>query len=363
MATRLPASQRTREELRSLIEGRLSTAAGKDELIKLATRLIVEEALEGETGDVVGRDYYAHGGEPGQGYRNGYRTGRLKTAEGLMDYSAPQIAGRDEPFHSAIREHLKGHTQGLEDLAIEMLARGLSVRDIEDAFKDESGRLLLSRTAVSQLGERLWEDYQSFAKRDLSEYDISYLFVDGIAERLRPGAKREPVLAAWGYTVEGRRVLLHLMAGSKEDAETVTAFFEDMKLRGLGDPLLVISDGAPGIIKAIEVCFPRAARQRCLAHRMRNLASKVPEDVWPDFKARVQAAYQAPSRAIARELAAGVVADYGRDQERGIACFTDDFEACIAQLRFPVTHRRALRTTNLLERRRLTQRLRGERFR
>jgi transposase-like protein len=61
MATRLPASQRTREELRSLIEGRLSTAAGKDELIKLATRLIVEEALEGESGDVVGRDYYARG--------------------------------------------------------------------------------------------------------------------------------------------------------------------------------------------------------------------------------------------------------------------------------------------------------------
>ena len=138
MATRLPASQRTREELRSLIEGRLSIAAAKDELIKLATRLIVEEALEGGSGDVVGRDYYARGGEPGQATAMGYRTGRLKTSEGLMDYSAPQIAGRDEPFHSAIREHLKGHTQGLEDLAIEMLARGLSVRDIEDAFKDES---------------------------------------------------------------------------------------------------------------------------------------------------------------------------------------------------------------------------------
>jgi transposase-like protein len=83
---------------------------------------------------------------------------------------------------------------------------------------------------------------------------------------------------------------------------------------------------------------------------MRNLASKVPEDVWPDFKARVQAAYQAPSRAIARELAAGVVADYGHDQERAIACFMDDFEACIAHLRFPVTHRRAIRTANLLQR-------------
>jgi len=350
MATRIPASQRTREELRSLIEGRLSTGSAKDELVKLATRLIVEEALEGEASDMIGREYYEHGAQPGQGYRNGHRTGRLKTAEGLMEYSAPQIAGRDEPFRSAIREHLKGHTQGLEDLAVEMLARGLSVRDIEDAFKDESGRLLLSKSAVSQLGERLWEDYQAFAQRDLSEYEIVYLFIDGIAERLRPGAKREPVLVAWGFTVEGRRVLLHLMAGSKEDAETVTAFFEDMKRRGLNDPLLVTSDGAPGIIKAIEVCFPRAARQRCLAHRMRNLAVKVPEDVWPEFKVRVQAVYQAPSRAIARDLATGLVADYGRKHDNAVACFTDDFEACIAHLRFPVTHRRAIRTTNLLER-------------
>jgi len=350
MATRLPASTRTREELTSLIEGRLSTASAKDELVKLATRLVVEEVLEGEAGDAVGREYYAHGAAPGQGYRNGTRPGRLKTAEGLMEYSAPQIAGRDAPFRSAIRGHLKGHTQALEDLAIEMLARGLSVRDIEDAFKDESGRLLLSRTAVSEMGARLWEDYQAFAKRDLGEYELAYLFVDGIAERLRPGAKREPVLAAWGYTVDGRRVLLHLLPGSKEDAETVIAFFEDMKGRGLNDPLLVTSDGAPGVIKAIEVCFPRAARQRCLAHRMRNLAAKLPEDEWPEFKVRAQAVYQAPSRAIARELAAGVVADYGKEHERAVACFMDDFEACIAQLRFPVTHRRAIRTTNLLER-------------
>ena len=71
--------------------------------------------------------------------------------------------------------------QGLEDLAIEMLARGLSVRDIEDAFKDENGRLLLLKTAVSQLGQRLWEDYQAFAQRDLSEYEITYLFVVSMA--------------------------------------------------------------------------------------------------------------------------------------------------------------------------------------
>ena len=71
-------------------------------------------------------------------------------------------------------------------------------------------------------------------------------------------------------------MLLHVIAGSKEDDETVTAFFENMKLRGLNDPPL---NDAPGIIKAIEVCFPRTSRQDCLAQRMRNLAAKLPEDV------------------------------------------------------------------------------------
>ena len=195
MTRRVPASMRTRESLSALIEGRLSSADGRAALVKLATRLIVEEALEAESRDALGRDYYEHGASPGQGWRNGVRMGRLKTAEGLVDYAAPQIAGREEPFRSEIRESLKGRTQVLEDLAVEMLARGLSVRDIEDAFKDESGRLLLSRTAVSEIGERLWADYQEFATRDLGECDIVYLFVDGVAERLRPGQKREPVLA------------------------------------------------------------------------------------------------------------------------------------------------------------------------
>ena len=350
MEKRIPGSMRTRQSLCELIEGRLSSPDGRSELVKLATRLIVEEALEAEVRDALGRDYYERGGEDGRGWRNGVRPGRLKTAEGRIEFAAPQVAGRDAPFRSQIRDHLKGRTEALESLAVELLARGLSVRDIEDAFRDETGRLLLSRTAVSELGEQLWADDQDFAARDLGEYDITYLFVDGIAERIRPGQRREPVMAAWGFTATGAKVLLALMAGSKEDAETVTAFFQDMRARGLGDPLLVVSDGAPGIIKAIETCFPRSARQRCLAHRMRNLADKLPEDNWPELKARFQAAYQAPSRAIARDLAAGVVADYEGELPSAIACFMDDFEACIAHLRMPVTHRRAVRTTNLLER-------------
>ena len=74
----------------------------------------------GEAGDALGRDYYEHGAQPGQGYRNGYRTGRLKTAEGLMEYSAPQIAGREEPFHSATSPQRQQQKQQADTIGLKV---------------------------------------------------------------------------------------------------------------------------------------------------------------------------------------------------------------------------------------------------
>lgn len=50
-----------------------------------------------------------------------------------------------------------------------------------------------------------------------------------------------------------------------------------------------------------------------------------------------------------RDLAAGLVKDYEAELPNAFACFMDDFEAAIAHLRMPITHRRAIRTSNLLE--------------
>src|SRR5438045_3310068 len=276
--------------------------------------------------------------------------GQLKTAEGMVEYAAPQISDRAVPFRSRLREIIRGRSEELEALAVEMYARGLSTRDIEALFADADGHSLLRRTAVSEITERLWAEYEGFAGRELAEFEVVYLFVDGIAERLHLGQPREAVLAAWGLLADGKKALLHLAPGTKEDTASCREFFRDMRRRGLPDPLLVVSDGAPGIIRAIEECFPRALRQRCLAHKMRNLASKLPENLWPEFKARATACYQAASPALARLLREDIRTTYGRDLPGAVACLEDDFEACIAHLRFPLGHRRAIRTTNLLER-------------
>jgi putative transposase len=198
MSKRIAASQATRERLQAVMDGKIGTADGRSELIRLAARLIIEEALEAEASEVLGRERYERAEGRAAGYRNGLRTGRLATAEGALEYSAPQLRDTPEPFASAIRRHLKGRTEALEDLAVELYARGLSTRDIEKTFSDREGKPLIGRAQVSEITERLWADYEAFAKRDLAEFDIVYLFVEGIAERLRAGSAREAVIAAWG---------------------------------------------------------------------------------------------------------------------------------------------------------------------
>jgi transposase-like protein len=346
---RVPPSERTKEAIRTLLsEG--SKEDPRIDLVHLAVRRIVEEALEAEMRDKLGRDYYQRKSTGQRGYRNGYREGSLATAEGEIRFAVPQVRDLEGGSESRVRAQLGGRTAELERLATEMYARGLSTRDIEDAFRNDEGTSLLSRSAVSEVTEALWKEYEAFAQRDLSEFDIAYLFVDGVAERLHEAAQREAVLVAWAITGEGRRVLLHLAPGTKESTSCVRAFFEDMKRRGLRDPIAATTDGAPGLIRAVEECFTVSLRQRCLAHRMRNIMDKLPSDARSEFKDAASAAYNAPNAAMAAVLRNEVVATYGQKYPSAVACFEDDFDACIAHLSCPPKHRRVVRTTNLLER-------------
>ena len=88
----------------------------------------------------------------------------MKSAEGAIEYGVPQVADPQ------VRAIIKGRTAELERLAVEMYARGLSTRDIEAAFADASGHSVLSKSAVSQVTEVLWQQYEAFAGRDLSEF-------------------------------------------------------------------------------------------------------------------------------------------------------------------------------------------------
>ena len=69
-----------------------------------------------------------------------------------------------------------------------------------------------------------------------------------------------------------------LAAGGSESTDAWGDFLDELKTRGLRPPLLVISDGAAGLINAAESSLPRSLRQRCLIHRCRNYLAKVPAE-------------------------------------------------------------------------------------
>jgi transposase-like protein len=196
---RVPPSVIVREELDHLLaEGADQRTNIVSALVDKVTRLVVQQLLEAEQADYLGgRGRYERRASEQVGSRNGYESGRLRTAEGAIGVRVPQVRGSGEPYRSGLMGFLEGNSEVLDRLVTEMYARGLSTRDVEDAFRDATGELLISKSAVSEITDRLWEDYQAFNARDLSEIEVEYLFCDAIFESLRAQGAKEALLVAW----------------------------------------------------------------------------------------------------------------------------------------------------------------------
>jgi len=328
-------------------------------LIRLSIKKIIQETLEQEITDYLGRGYFERNDEARPGQRNGYENRNLKTAEGKLPIEVPQLRSTESPYRSNFLNHMSFQSQEFHRLALEMYVRGLSTRDIQETFIDETGQTFLSKDGVTKLTESLYEEYERFSKRDLSIYDVVYLFVDGVYEnmRLSLGAK-EAILCAWGILSDGRKILLHLALGNKESYESWKDFFRNMIGRGLRMPLLVIGDGAPGLIRAIQECYPKSKRQRCLVHKLRNIANKLPKNVIGEIMPKIKSIYYQTDREVALIAATRLIDDYSDKYPSAIQCFQDDLESCLNFMEFPSGHHRYIRTTNLIERTFLEQKRR-----
>jgi len=335
-----------------LSQGMESGEQPASRLLKLAAGLIIQETLEQEVSDALRRGRYERREAEQVGLRNGYRPGRIRSAEGEIVLQVPQVRDMDTPYRSKLMDFLRGNSDVLEYLVMQMYTRGLSTRDIEEAFRDPlTGEMLLGRTAVSELTDSLWEDYQVFCQRDLSSFEVEYVFLDAIYESLRIQAGlKEALLVAWAICRDGRKVLLHMQLGNKESLPAWRHFLRDMVKRGLPAPTLVATDGAPALLAAVEEIWPKSLRQRCLAHKKRNVLDKVPDSARQEVKRAVSAVYNAPNREVADLLSSNFVERYSHLYPSAVTCFQDDLDACLAFLNCPAVHHSRIRTTNLLER-------------
>jgi transposase-like protein len=134
---------------------------------------------------------------------------------------------------------------------------------------------------VSQLTEALWTEYEAFQQRPLGDVPILAVFLDGVYEPLRcDGVQREAVLVGWAITLEGCKVLLSLALGNWESHEAWRDFLRGLVARGLPVPLTITTDGAPGLLRAVDEVWPQSLRLRCWVHTTRNVEAKGPAERW-----------------------------------------------------------------------------------
>jgi transposase-like protein len=319
-----------------------------------AGQMVVEHLLAAEVAEVLGRQGHERLEDGQAGYRNGYKTRQMRTAEGKTPVRVPQVRGLDEPYRSAIWQGLGRRSVNLDKLVAEMYVRGLSTRDIEDLLKeisDDDQTLLLSKSSVSQITEVLWEEYEAFTKRDLAGFDVVYLFADAVYESLRQQANcRQAILVTWGILSDGSKILLHMSLGNKESQSSWLEHFRSLVSRNLPAPLTVTSDGAPGLIAAIAAMWPESERIRCWFHKMANVLDKVPDSLREKIKRLLQDVRDAPDHETGQQRATALIEHYQKELPSAMMCLAEDLEASLNHLKLPTLHQKAVRTTNLAER-------------
>jgi putative transposase len=334
-----------------------------EEVARLGAQLLMQSALEAEVTAFLGRDRYQRvasvpDAQPGSG--NGYRPVSVKTTAGPVTLERPKLRGTTAAFASRLFGKHVTKTHALEALVIASFVRGLSVRDVEATLADALGdQAAISKSTVAEVCQAIKVEYEAWARRPLEEVTLDYLFCDASFFKMHPGPPAEPILAAWGITCDGKPAFIGLAPGTGESTDAWHDFLTDLTGRGLTSPLLVISDGAKGLIAAAEQVFPAALRQRCLIHRLRNVLAKIPagmqaeirDGYWAIFDTDNLKTQPGPPLVDLIDRRIDEFTDkYAATYPAAMKILDTDRTGLTAYLRFPAEHHHRIRHSNFIER-------------
>lgn len=168
-------------------------------------------------------------------------------------------------------------------------------------------------------------------------------------------------MVAQAFLEDGKRVLLSVALGARESYGSWNSFLTDMKERGLNDPLLIITDGSPGLLRALSEVFPDVDTQRCTKHKMANVLEKVLKADQKEIKDDLRSIFYAPTLEHAKEAITLFERKWRKRFPSAVECLLKDIDSCLTYYKFPYIHWRRIRTINAIERgfREVRQRVRG----
>jgi putative transposase len=309
--------------------------------------VLIQEVLEEEMTRFLGAGHYERSQERA-GWRNGYKPRSFKTRVGRLELLVPK--DREGNFQTELFERYQRSERALVLSVVQMYLQGVSTRKVKKVVEALCG-LDISRSQVSVLTGKLQEETQAWRMRKL-EGSHPYLVADARYEKVREGGHvlSKGVLIVVGVRASGVREILGTWISHGETHATWSQAFEELKGRGLCGVKFIVSDDDKGLKAAVESSFPGVLWQRCQVHFIRNVLGRVRKGdrarVLELLRGITHSATLEQARRNLRESVEALDAEYPT-----VARLLEEHgEEILGVYALPASHRRRMRSTNMLER-------------
>jgi putative transposase len=324
------------------------------DLLQFGGSMLLKQAITDEITRYLGRDFYKHlkTGDAFKGERNGYRTTRLDTPVGRVEYERPLVSYAPD-FKSNFHVPYMRRPKQFADSVCDMHVNGVSYRNVKKALKSIAGKKIqLSKSSVSRITKRMNEEFNKWKVRDLSHLKVAYIIFDAIRIPMRLGGQNlDSVMVAYGVLENGNIETISIATRNGESNACWESFIADLIRRGLQEPLLAVSDGNQPLINMIEKYLPTSWRQRCVRHKTENILETVPKEKHQEVRADINKIfYGSTSLEQAKIAAEDFKKKYNKVFPSAVECLERDLSQCLTYYQFPYSHWQRIRTSNQLER-------------
>lgn len=290
--------------------------------------------------------------------RNGYLPEReIQTGIGGVSVKVPRVRDREPTdnrimfYPSWIPKYMR-RSKSIDTLLPLLYLKGISVNNFQAVLEPLLGQEAanISPGVISRMKASWYKEYQAFLKRDLSNKNYVYFWVDGIYLEARMENEKSCILVVIGVDQTGKKELVALSAGFRESKESWLDLLRDLKERGLKiGPKLAIGDGALGFWAALAEVYPHTQWQRCWVHKTRNVLDKLPKSLQAKAKSDLHEIYHSPTRKQAEKVFNKFIATYGPKYPKAAECLEKDRALLLNFYYYPAEHWQSIRTTNPIE--------------
>jgi len=320
-----------------------------DERIMMMVRTLLESSLESELLEQLQASPYQRT-EVRKGYRNGYYERTLYSQYGVI--KALRVPRSRDGFNSQIIPHYQRNLARVNQMVRNIFLAGVSSRRVGEVLSNLWDHAISAQT-VSRICQSLDREVAAYHRRRLEDKYL-YLFFDGISMKIKGASQvhKKQVLVAYGITLTGQKEIIEFRQASSESESQWEALLRDLYQRGLtGENCrLIATDGCPGLHAALDTVYPYILRQRCWAHKLRNVANRIRRKDQTECLSAAKKIYLAQNKRAAVKIFKNWKERWWIDYPEAIKCLEKDLDELLNFLDCPFEHRVKIRTTNVIER-------------